>query len=449
MRPGGTIYPRRFLPVALLLAAILPFPISTEAARNRPVRQAQPAPTDWLRTHAWPLHGVDPDLGLADLRALTPSLENAGIIGLGDASHGTREFYLVKHRLIEFLVREQGFTVIALEAPWPRLNRIDDWVQGGEGDPAELLDDQDYWFWNTEEILDFLWWVRNYNMSRADRPAVTIAGTDAVMADDLIDDVISYLRQVDPEAVAAAKQTYSCIPSNNWGRREAAGVIPSATSPCLDAADLMTQFLTERRDVYVQRSSERRFNQVLQSSRMIRQSGEIAFDSRSRRQETRDQKMGENVAWLREHAFGAQRKVVFWGHNFHVQRVPYSLFPGGPPNRSAGTVLAERYSDYYVIGTATLRGRWIGITSQINQTYETREVPALPADSYEHLFAAAGHAVAFVPLRESNIPAEVLQPRPLLVMFASPYFQIFRVPIAELFDAVIFVEETSETTLRQ
>jgi hypothetical protein len=102
-----------------------------------------------------------------------------------------------------------------------------------------------------------------------------------------------------------------------------------------------------------------------------------------------------------------------------------------------------------VIGTATLRGRWIGITSQINQTYETREVPVPPVDSYETLFAAAGHPVAFVPLRGTNTPAALLQPRPLLVMFASPYFYFFKVPIAELFDAVIFIEETSETALRQ
>ena len=413
------------------------------------MRQAQPGPADWLRINAIPLDGVDPESGLADLRALSPYLQNAGIIGLGDASHGTREFYLVKHRLIEYLVREEGFTVIALEAPWPRLNRIDDWIQGGEGDPAALLDDPDYWFWNTEEILDFLWWVRTYNMSRGDRPAVTIAGTDAVMTDGLIDDVVSYLRQVDPEAVAAAKEAWGCIPSNSWGTRESAAIKTAAESPCLAAADGMTRYLAERREQYVQRSSPRRFDQVLQSARMIRQSGEIAFATRARRQETRDQKMGENVAWLREHAFGSQRKVVFWGHNFHVQRVPYSLFPGGPANRSAGTLLAERYSDYFVIGTATLRGRWIGITSQVNQTYETRDVPAPPADSYETLFASAGHPVVFVPLRVSDAPAVLLQPRPLLVMFASPYFHFFKVPIAQLFDAVIFIEETTETTLRQ
>src|SRR5262245_265918 len=93
----------------------------------------------WLQQHAVPLTTVEAGNGFADLQPLKPVIGNARIVALGEATHGTREFFQLKHRLLEFLVTEMGFTTFAMEANWPESLAVNDYVQHGRGDPAKVL----------------------------------------------------------------------------------------------------------------------------------------------------------------------------------------------------------------------------------------------------------------------------------------------------------------------
>ena len=434
----------RGLCLLLLTAALLFQPALLAAAdgdspRRRGTRLerfSEPGdPLAWIRTHSIPLDRVSGTGEYSDLMPLRDELSSAVIVGLGDNSHGTREFFQTKLRLIEFLVREMDFTVIAFEGPWVAFARIDDMVQGEtSSDPRALLTDTDYWFWNTEEIAEVIAWVRDYNATRGTHEPVQIAGVDVFSPWAARHDVVTYLQSVDPVAADAAIDAYRCLG-------------PPTPSSCLEGPDSVAKAMEAKRDDYVARSSTRRFGQVLQSARVVQQTGVFMSVSPRDGYEVRDASMAQNLGWLHAESEGAPRKVIYWGHNLHLGRAPYRLEDGGRTYRSAGTALAERFGDaYYTIATMTRKGRFVGIVDGHERSFRVADIPALSEDSYETMFGLAAAPAMIVPLRSA--PPEVTGTRPLLVMYASPSWEIFRsMNLARHYDAVLYLDATSESTL--
>ena len=139
----------------MLLAAVLaPAGVSDEQASIQ-----------WLRQHAISIQTVEAGHGFADLQPLKSVVGDARIVELGEATHGTREFFQLKHRMIEFLSSEKGFTIFSIEANMPEAYRLNDFVLNGTGDPKQLLKGMYFWTWNTEEVLDMILWMREFNKS--------------------------------------------------------------------------------------------------------------------------------------------------------------------------------------------------------------------------------------------------------------------------------------------
>ena len=120
---------------------------------------------DWIRNAAIPLTGSTPGEGYEDLRPLKNLVRNARIVALGEATHGTSEFFRMKHRILEFLANEMGFTIFSIEANMPEAYRVNDFVLTGQGDPKALLKGMYFWTWNTQEVLDMILWMRDFNQS--------------------------------------------------------------------------------------------------------------------------------------------------------------------------------------------------------------------------------------------------------------------------------------------
>jgi erythromycin esterase len=171
---------------AFFLLAVVLLGATADAARRRSAGKPSVDPSTvegWLLVHATPLVSTELVPSSADLAALKAIAGPAKVVGLGDGTHGTHEFFTVKLRMIDYLVREMGFDVVALEAPFPLLNRINLYVQGGPGDPRALLGearDLYYTFLDAEEILELIEWMREYNLMRGSRPAIEIAGMDVL-----------------------------------------------------------------------------------------------------------------------------------------------------------------------------------------------------------------------------------------------------------------------------
>ena len=124
---------------------------------------AQDAVVGWLRDRAIPLQTVEAGRGFADMQPLKKIIGDARIVALGEATHGTREFFQLKHRMLEFLATEMGFTIFSIEANMPEAYRVNDYVLTGAGDPATLLRGMYFWTWDTEEVLDMIRWMRRFN----------------------------------------------------------------------------------------------------------------------------------------------------------------------------------------------------------------------------------------------------------------------------------------------
>ena len=121
-----------------------------------PAPSAHDAVLTWMKEQAIPVATLDPQAPLEDLVPFEQVVGNASIIGLGEASHGAHEFFVMKHRLLEFLVERMDFTMFAMEMGWMSAQRINEYVQTGRGDARELLKGNGYGIWNTEEVLDVI-----------------------------------------------------------------------------------------------------------------------------------------------------------------------------------------------------------------------------------------------------------------------------------------------------
>jgi erythromycin esterase-like protein len=182
---------RVFRTVALPFCVGLPFAASA---------QQTDVATEWIRANAIRLSTTEAGHGLADMQALKPLIGNARIVSLGEATHGTREFFQLKHRMLEFLATELGFTIFSIEANMPEAYRLNDYVLNGKGDPAELLRGMYFWTWNTEEVLEMIRWMRAFNASGRGR--VQFTGFDMQTETVALDNVQQFVRWYDSAYVA-------------------------------------------------------------------------------------------------------------------------------------------------------------------------------------------------------------------------------------------------------
>jgi erythromycin esterase-like protein len=183
--------------ICALLSALCIFVLSTRA-----VAQADDqAAINWLRRNAIPIQTVEAGHGFADLQPLDKIVGDARIVALGEATHGTREFFQLKHRLIEYLATQKGFTIFSIEANMPEAYRLNDYVLRGVGDPKRLLKGMYFWTWNTQEVLDMILWMREFNQSGKGR--IEFTGFDMQNATVPIDTVRKFILHRDPAYFSA------------------------------------------------------------------------------------------------------------------------------------------------------------------------------------------------------------------------------------------------------
>ncbi|HYI08109.1 MAG TPA: erythromycin esterase family protein [Thermoanaerobaculia bacterium] len=393
----------------LLLAVALDVPAARRRAVGAPGGEA-------FRVE--PLHSVELVADTSDLASLRSIAGNASIVALGDATHGTHEFYTVKLRLVDFLVRQMGFDVLSLEAPFPITERLNVYVQTGEGDPrailAELSGRLHYYFWDVEELLAAIEWMRAYNAHRGDAPPIELAGADIYDEGGGVAGVLAYLQRVDPTAAAYAEIQYSCVLA---GQR---------TNGCEEAARRVYDALAARPE-----SGTRDFEDALHYAAVVLQN----FDPLM--YEPRDRNMAANLLWIREHR-GRARKVVHWGHQEHAGKTESPYVRG----RTMGVLLSEQLgSGYVAIGTLTGSGtflQWEVLAEDWVRTVES-SFPDPEPGSWEERFRQRGHAAMLVPLR--GLAGEAT----FRTAPTTPGWTAIAGSLSQKLDAVIYIDRTTPT----
>ncbi|MET4927310.1 erythromycin esterase family protein, partial [Streptomyces sp. PSRA5] len=176
--------------------------------------------TGWLSRNSVPLSGgLTAGAPTADLQPLKEVLDGVRIVGLGESTHGTREFFQLKHRLLEYLVTELGFTTLAMEASASAGPAVDAYVRGGVGDPAQVLTGLGFWTWRTEEVLDMIEWMRAYNDGRPADEQIRFAGIDPQRSGDSLAVLEAFLTSVAPDRLPALHSTLGILANAYPGSR--------------------------------------------------------------------------------------------------------------------------------------------------------------------------------------------------------------------------------------
>jgi erythromycin esterase len=391
-----------------------------------PLLQPSPGHTNWLREAAIPVTTTVAGNGFADLQPLKNVIGDARIVSLGEATHGTREFFEMKHRMVEFLATEMGFTYFAIEANMPEAYKVNEYVLTGQGDPAELLEGMYFWTWNTQEVLDMILWMREFNASG--RGLIQFTGFDMQFSAVAAENVRTFLAQVEPEYVPTANAAFAPI--------LAAELRGFASTAAAAAVRSVFEHLSGRRNVYLQTLPAEQVDWAIQNARIVLQDAELLAGITPR-----DQSMAANVEWILDHA-PAGSKIVLWAHNVHVSKEPSLM----------GEYLAQRYGDeMYVLGFAFGEGSYNARGAYFQP--ETGEALPPPLGSLESF------------LRTADIPRYILDLRHLApeeapwIWFGKPRHLrwnlgavVNRCPYravvaADKFDGLIWIDQTNPSQL--
>ena len=195
------------------------------------------AATRWLAANAVRLNTVEARNGFVDMQPLKKMIGNARIVSLGEATHGSREFFQLKHRMLEFLATEKGFTIFSIEANMPEAYRLNDYVLNGKGDPATLIKGMYFWTWSTEEVLDMVQWMREFNKSGKGR--VEFTGFDMQTPNVAATNVSEFVAGVDQDYTATIRRGIDQIKKSGAGPSFG---VATAKFPVKDSAGKRVRF---------------------------------------------------------------------------------------------------------------------------------------------------------------------------------------------------------------
>lgn len=416
------------------------------------------AALDAVRQQAWRLDGRD---------ALTRLLEEVGdcsLVLLGEASHGTHEFYRLRAQLTQRLITEKGFDAVAVEADWPDALRVSRYLRGPSDDASaeEALRGFERfprWMWRNVEVVEFVEWLKVHNQAIAARDRrVGFWGLDLYSLRASMDAVVRYLERADPEAARRARERYACFDhlaedpqrygyAANYGLREDCEreALQQLRELCRDGARWLSRDGSSEAD-------ERFYAE--QNARVVRNAEmyyRTMFQGRNDSWNLRDTHMADTLQALQEHLRlqrGRTPRIVVWAHNSHLGDAR-ATDTGEHGQLNLGQLMRERHGrSAFLLGFTTHDGH-VAAASDWDGPLERKAVrPSLPG-SIERLLHDSALGDFVLPLRGreplGQALAEPLLERAIGVIYRpetellSHYFKA-RVPAQ--FDALLHIDRT-------
>jgi erythromycin esterase len=440
---------RRFDAFELWVAGrrLLALPVAASVPRRRDLA--------WLASQSRPLREPeDGDAIGAAARTLFDSIVGgARVVGLGESTHGTREFFQAKHALIDHAVRDLGFRVVAIEANQLDARAMDRFVTRGEGTAESALRAL-FTVWNTESMRDLLVGLRQYNLQHPERP-VRVIGYDMQDHRGPLDSLAAFLTPADADLSRLLRRL-----RESYGR-QAQPVSPAADDATRaawrDDAERLARGVRAAAPAWLRRVSTRddsiRVQWAVQSAVLLHQAAVL---NESLYSPQRDSLMAENLLWALETMHAGARAVV-WAHDVHVSRGgdAEGSFNGGA---QMGAYLARALGPdaYRAFSLLTDRGAYTATRSFTNHEFITAEAFVAPPGSIEAALHAVGEAVGAPALlvdlraaRTAPAAAWLRSPRPIRHIGYAAYdygFEIEVVPPLE-FDGAVFIDVSGPSRL--
>lgn len=338
--------------------------------------------------------------GPVHLDPLIDMIGDARFVLLGEATHGTSEFYTWRTEITRRLITEKGFSFIAVEGDWPDCSRINRFVKRGPAEePRESAEDVlkafsrwPTWMWANREVEQLIRWLRAHNERTLDDDRkVGFYGLDVYSLWESMESVISYLERIDPDAVAAARRAYSCFEPYNDDAQEYARATALVPTSCQQEAVAALVALRSRESEYKGEGRDDYFE--AEQNALIAKNAELYYRTMVRGGATswnvRDHHMAETLDRLVQH-HGPRSKAIVWEHNTHVGDARFTnMARAGMVN--VGQLVRQSHSSdgVWLVGFGTWKGSVIA-GREWGAPMERMRVPEARAGSYE----AAMHETA-------------------------------------------------------
>ncbi|GAB2960756.1 hypothetical protein GCM10027280_56960 [Micromonospora polyrhachis] len=390
--------------------------------------------------------------GPGDFDPLLERVGSARVVMLGEASHGTHDYYRLREQLTRRLIAEQGFSFVAVEGDWPDCDRVHRSVTampGGMVDPLAALGRYDRWptwMWANGEVARFCMWLRAWNLEQAEPVRAGFHGLDVYSLWESMQAIFDYLGEEEPATLEAAQEAYRCF--EPYGRRiEEYGVASRFVSARCE--DEVVRLLARTREQALADGPDR-FS-AWQNAAVIAGAERyyramVAGGPQS--WNVRDTHMADTLERLLDY-YGPDAKAVVWAHNTHVGDARATdMTDDGMVN--IGQLARERYGDEEVVlvGFGSYQGNVIA-GPRWGAPWESMVVPPARSGSLEHQLHGLLPERALVLFDDGEQPdwaTETLDHRAIGVVY-DPSFEKWGnyVPtrLAQRYDAFVWCDRTS------
>jgi erythromycin esterase len=303
---------------------------------------------------------LSPDSDFNDLSELKPILSDKSIIGLGEATHGSHEFFVFKHRLIKFLVTEENFRIFIIEGDFGGSQTMNEYIDIRNVSQNKALSDVGYGIWMTQEFVELLEWMKDFNATQSVGNKIRFYGCDLNNPFIAANKIKEYLNVTKLLTDSLEEELNYVINGKYRGK---------LTKENQNSAQKLLQELTSDFEKSENRN-DHEFQFVKHCKRELEQYFEMRSADPATRVFLRDKFMAENIEWI--YNFEKEQKTLFWAHNEHIKNDNT-----GSSQKPTGYYLKEKFHNkYYSFGFGFFNGKVMGYNSK-NSKWETYDVPKI------------------------------------------------------------------------
>jgi erythromycin esterase len=383
----------------------------------------------WLKNNCIKIQTVQAENGFNDLQPLKQMIGNAKIIGLGEFTHGTSEVFKMKHRLIEFLASEMGFTIFSIEQDMPEAYKLNDYVLYGKGDPKLLISSWGFYL-NNQEVLDMIEWMRKFNLSGKGK--IQFTGFDMQRIQGALENLTKFAEKND-RILKSKIDTISTVLEKLKSNGEKIVDYKSTLENIKNRCGNLVTYLTSNKKMFDNALIDPDYKWLVQNATILVQSIDAAIKYPDL--SYRDRHMAENVEWILNN--NPNEKIVLWAHSGHIMKNDHFL----------GGCLSEKYGkDYYNIGFSSNSGTFTAVnTNFITSPNNTLNISK--PGSFEYNFHKVGIQIFYLDFNKvSNSEKNSLWLKKSMdfrgIGSNVTDMQFFPTPLTELFNAIIYIDST-------